>query len=321
MNKRLRVLVSGMLLAVLVWSTDWRQVGDVFGHIQPRYWLSAVALYVVTQIVSAWRWQILAQPLGFDQPLRHYCSFYFIGMFFNLILPTSMGGDVIRAWYLDGKSGRRLNAFLSVFLDRFSGLLMLLILAAAASAFSPIDLPSWVVLSVGLMLTAALAGLAALPFAARWPILGRRVARFSNEVRRAFRHVLKPLPVVLSLVVQSANVILVWLVGLAVSAAVPGSYYWIVVPMVTLLTLLPVSINGMGVREGAMILFLTPLNIPAGTAVSLAFLWFSVFTTASVFGGVIYLFGRFTRPEVHSDHGTVSHHSDQGRSGQYQAAA
>ena len=125
----------------------------------------------------------------------------------------------------------------------------------------------------------------------------------------------------LSALVQAANVILVWLVGLAIDAPVPAAYFGIAVPMVTLLTLLPVSLNGMGLREGGLVLFLQPLGVPAGTALSLAFLWFLVFTAVSLMGGGVYLFGRFPRPEVQTDHGPVRSNSDQGRAGQYCAAA
>jgi uncharacterized membrane protein YbhN (UPF0104 family) len=158
-------------------------------------------------------------------------------------------------------------------------------------------------------------------------VLGEKSARVGAEAGRALALVRAPLPLFLSVVVQSANVVIVWLVGRAIGAPVPASYYWIAVPLVTLATMLPVTFNGMGVREGAMVLFLAPLGVPAGTAVSLSFLWFSVFTAASVLGGAVYLFGRFPRPEdppgpeVLPDHGSFGHHPDQGRERQPAAAA
>jgi len=175
--------------------------------------------------------------------------------------------------------------------------------------------------SVWSAVAAAVGGFLALPYAARFPVLGAKYARLGDEIGRSFAPIFKPLPIALSLAVQAANVVLVWLVGAAIALDVPASYYWIVVPLVTLATMLPISLNGMGVREGAMVLFLAPLGVPAGTAVSLAFLWFSVFTMASVLGGAVYLFGRLPRPEDESDHGPLRHHSDQGREGQPRAAA
>src|SRR5262249_15334701 len=143
-----RLLVSVTLLSWLAWRTDWGQVAQLFRHLRLEWWLAAVGLYLITQGVSAIRWQLLAAPLGFWQPLRRSTAFYFIGRYFNLVLPTSVGGDVVRAWYLDGGSRRRLLAFLSVFVDRLSGLLVLLALACTALLWCPIALPAWIPLSV-----------------------------------------------------------------------------------------------------------------------------------------------------------------------------
>jgi hypothetical protein len=124
----------------------------------------------------------------------------------------------------------------------------------------------------------------------------------------------------LSILIQAANVVLVWLVGQSLGLSIPGGYYWIMVPMVTLLTLLP-SIGGVGVREGGTALFLGPLGVATGAAVTLSLMWFAVFAACSLGGGGVYLFGRFTRPEMETDHGPFGHHSDQGRAGQLEAAA
>jgi uncharacterized membrane protein YbhN (UPF0104 family) len=345
----LRVLLSVGLLGWVGWRTDWSQVVRTFAQLRLELWLAAIGLYVATQVVSSVRWRLFARPLGVARPVRQLVAFYFIGMYFNLILPTSVGGDVVRAWYLDGQSGRRLASFLSVLADRVSGLLVLLGLACVAVAVCPIALPPWVPWSVwgtaggGLL---ALTGFALFDFrsspAARIPAAARvlgKVERLKANSTSLFRPALLIQTTALSLVVQAANVLIVYLVGRAIGAPVPAAYYWIVVPMVTLLTLLPISLNGMGVREGGMVLFLAPLGIPEGTALSLAFLWFAVFTAASLAGGLVYLCGSFPRidakkgtvplggegqspfSEVRPDHGFVGSNSDQGRAGQPRAAA
>jgi hypothetical protein len=326
-NKLLRLLVSATLLAWLAWGTDWAQVRAAFAQLRPGLWLLAVGVYAVAQVVSGLRWQMLARPLGFAQPLGRYISYYYIGMFFNLILPTSVGGDVVRAWYLDGGSGRRLAAFLSVFIDRCSGLLVLLALACGALWFCPPGLPAWVTLSVWGTAGCAALGLAGLPLLGRWTA---RLDRFRLLGETAHTYLGQPrlllVVTVLSLGVQAANVVIVWLVGCAIDAPVPAGYYWVVVPMVTLLTLLPISLNGMGIREGGMVLFLAPLNIPSSTALSLSFLWFAVFSASSLFGAVIYALGYYPRPcpteeEVQLDHESVRRGADQGRTGKSPAAA
>jgi uncharacterized membrane protein YbhN (UPF0104 family) len=321
-SKRLRLGVSAGLFGYVAWRTDWGQVGQAFARLRVGLWLAAVGLYALTQVVSALRWQLLARPLGFRRPLGQLTGFYFIGMFFNLLLPTSVGGDVVRAWYLDGRSGRRSAAFLSVLVDRASGLLVLLSLACLGLLLYPGELPSRIHWSVWGTAGAAVAGLAALGVGYRF--LGERYQAF-RDLAVNLRPGALAVTTGLSVAVQAANVAVVWLVGEAVGAAVPAAYYWILVPMVTLLTLLPVSLNGMGVREEGTILFLAPLGVAEGTALAVAFLWFAVFTTASLCGGLVYLFGRFPQfeaePEESSEHEPVRGDSDQGRAGQFNAAA
>jgi len=334
LSKYLRLIVSSALLAWLASRTDWTHVGLAFRHLRLELWFTAVGLFLLAQVASALRWRLLARPLGFHGPLRDFINFYFVGMFFNLLLPTSVGGDVVRAWYLDGGSGRRLAAFLSVFVDRFSGLLVLMGLACVADLLCPIALPFWVGASVWATAACAVVGLVSLPMALRCleggaqePTLGasrlRALTRsFSNAHTLLIgRPRLLLAATFLSLLVQGINVVLLWLVGRAIGAPVPASYYGIVAPMVTLLTLLPVSLNGMGVREGGMVLFLAPLGIPSSTALSLALLWFSVFVAASLFGAGIYLFGNLSRPGEQAHDPSIGRDSDQGRTRQPKAAA
>jgi uncharacterized membrane protein YbhN (UPF0104 family) len=313
----------------VAWQTDWGQVGRAFAHLRLAWWLAAALALVLAQLASARRWQLLAAPLGFHRPLTQLTAFYFIGMYFNLVLPTSVGGDVVRACYLDGRSGRRLAAFVCVLLDRLSGLAVLLAVAALGVVLSPVALPAWVVGSVGGVWACALLGLALLPLVARLGGASGQARRVLDALAVVRSPRLLVWTTLLSAFVQAANVALVWLVGRAIGAPVPGPYYWVLVPMVTLLTLLPVSVNGMGVREGATVLFLAPLGVGRGTALTLAFLWFAVTAAVSLAGGVVYLLGHFPAPalapagadERRCDHGPVGRDPDQGRARQFKAAA
>ncbi|MCS6852096.1 MAG: flippase-like domain-containing protein [Gemmataceae bacterium] len=322
MNRWFRIAVSGVLVTGLILRTDWAQVGEAFASLRLQWWWAAFLLYLVSQLVSAVRWQLLARPLGFKESLARFVSFYFIGMYFNMLLPTSVGGDVLRAWYLDGGSGRRLAAFVSVFADRFSGLLVLLALACAAVVFCPLELPRWVPASVWGTASCALAGLAVAPLLARGKGRGPWTLRLT-AAGRAFRRQPRLLLITtaLSLVVQAANVAIVWFIGLGLGLKVPPAYYAIMVPMVSLLTLLPISINGIGVREEGMMRFLAFLGVPTGTTLCLSLLWFAVFLAAGGLGGLVYLLGSFPRPEVTTGHEPVCGDPHQGRARQLTTAA
>ncbi len=148
MNKLMRLAVSAALFSLVAWQTDWNTVGVAFGNLRLEYWLGAVALLCLCQLASAWRWKTYADELQMKRTLPQLVGFYFIGMYFNLMLPTSVGGDVVRAWYLDGQTGQRLTAFASVFLDRLNGLVVLVGLACVAVTLSPLALPGWIPISV-----------------------------------------------------------------------------------------------------------------------------------------------------------------------------
>jgi uncharacterized protein (TIRG00374 family) len=336
--KRLaRVAVSAAILAVLAWRMDWDQVAAAFRALRWGQWLASLGVLMAAQVLSAIRWRWLARPLGFTEPLRRYVGLYFVGMFFNLLLPTSIGGDAVRAVGLGAGPGRRMAAFLSVLLDRLSGLLVLLALACVAAAACPVPLPAWVRLSVAATALAAVAGLAVLPASTRllarleiagggrWHQVLDKVRHLAQSLREAVelyrrRPRLLVASTALSVLIQASGVVQVALVGRAVGAEVPILVYGVAVPMVALLTLLPVSLNGMGVREAGMILFLRPAGVPAGTAVTVAFLWFCGQTAAGLAGAGAYLFGHFPRPEVRHDD-AVGDHPGQGRAGQPRAAA
>src|SRR6266852_9185538 len=289
---KFRIFVTLALVVWLVLRTDGQQLREATRHWRVEFWLASVGLYVVLQIISGLRWQLLTKPLGFQKSVFECVRFYFIAMFFNLFLPTSVGGDVVRAWYLDGGSGRKVSAFLTVLVDRLSGLMVLLALAGVGVILSPIHLESWISVGVWGGVGSIGAGLALAPWWLRWAGRFDKIRRLTEPaVNYLHRPLLIAGSMVLSLIIQSGNVALVWLVGLAIRAPIPASYYWIMVPMVTLLTLLPISLNGMGVREGGMILFLAPLGIPSATALSLSFLWFCVFVAVSLVGAGIYFFG------------------------------
>ncbi|MGF1579591.1 MAG: lysylphosphatidylglycerol synthase transmembrane domain-containing protein [Gemmataceae bacterium] len=340
----LRVVISVGLLGLIAWQTDWPQVQHAFTHLRLEFWLGAVAVLAMAQLVSALRWQYLAQRLGLHRPIGHMVGFYFIGMYFNLVLPTSVGGDVVRAWYLDGNSGHRLKSFVSTFLDRLCGLWVLLILGFLGVVCSPLAFPDWIRWTVFACVGGGVVGMASLP------VLCRHRHNMPTKLRKLLEAILAlpswrvlVVPVALSVIVQVANVLMVWLVGLSLGAEVPGAFYWILVPMVSLLMMMPVSVNGMGVREGGGALMEAPFGVSQGSALTLAFLWFAVTVTVSLMGGLVYLFGRFPRPEVEpprspvvgtepnqdaektsseeAKHGCFSSDPDQGRTRQYPAAA
>ncbi len=328
----IRAAVSAAILVGVARKIDWSHVAESFASLRWQGWLAAVGVYVAAQVLSSVRWQWLSQPLGFHRPLRAYVADYFVGMFFNLLLPTSIGGDAVRAIALNAGSGRKMPALVSVLLDRLSGLLMLLALACGAAAFTSATLPGWMLLTIGTCAAAGVLGLASLPVVIR--LLSRlegqrssaaRLRRFAELLRASLAHFsCRPGLVIaaaaLSLAIQISGVVQVALIGWALGLDVPATVYGVAAPMVALLTLAPVSVSGMGVREAGMVVFLQPAGVDAGRAATLAFLWFCSQLAAGLAGGAVYLL-RWSRGGEVRDDDALGDHPDQGRTRQHRPAA
>src|SRR5262249_49478443 len=86
LRSRARWLVSAGLLALLAWRADWGQVAAAVAQLRPGWAVAAFAAYLLTQLVSASRWRLLARPLGFAHSRRQYAGMFYVGMYFNLFL-------------------------------------------------------------------------------------------------------------------------------------------------------------------------------------------------------------------------------------------
>jgi uncharacterized membrane protein YbhN (UPF0104 family) len=189
-----------------------------------------------------------------------------------------------------------------VFADRVNGFAVLIVVACVAALCCPTMLPPWISWTVAGMGGACLVGLVLLPVLpwfrdklSAHPRLTHLLDGAALCLRDRRGMVLVTL---LSLVVQLANVVLAWLVGEGLGLNIPPFYYGVLIPLVSILTLLPISLNGMGLRECGTVVLLAPLGVGDASAITLSLLIFAVYTAASLLGGVVYLFGRSPRFEA-----------------------
>ena len=128
----LKFIVSAVLLAVLLTQIDLRAVLQSLSDVK---WIGvwvALALFIVGVFIRSYRWYILLDGLGMRVPLRKLTSLYFVGSFFNTVLPTGFGGDVVKSAELAHTSGHSGEAVGTVVIDRFLGIVALLAMGVAA---------------------------------------------------------------------------------------------------------------------------------------------------------------------------------------------
>lgn len=292
-SQLLKVGVSALALALVAYEVDWVEMRRVLATAAPSELVVVFLLYLAGQALTALRWRMIALRIGFSQSLAEFTRYYYIGMFFNLFGPATLGGDVVRSLYLGAAAKRRAAALNTVVFDRVSGLATLVMVAVCALAlFGRFGLP-WPVVA-----TTAAAGVA---LTAGWwivPVAARRMLSPRSRLVRLIDEELGPFWKDRGLIAATAWVSVGFhvlqigsliLLGNSISMQADWRYYFVFHPLVTVLSAAPVSLAGLGIRELGYVWFLELQGVPRDTAFAFGLLWFGVLTAASLVGGLVYL--------------------------------
>ena len=303
----IKLFLSLILLGVLLNQIDFSQLLGVLASAQVSYLVVILVGYVAGQVISCVRWILLARPLGFQFEFKDYLSFYFIGMFFNLFAPSTVGGDASRVFYLayagpgEQQWGKRTTcAIISVLMDRVVGMAAMVWMGAAALvAFPAYPVPVIIrYLTFGLSL-AFISGWFLLPLLNRL-LQGRGFAvaehlRLSLETYWTRQQtILKTL--LLSLAVHTIQTLMHVFLGKGIGLEIPWSYAFVLYPLAGVFAALPLSLNGIGLRENAYLFLLGLIDANPEKAVAFGLLWFFMVVLDSLIGGVVYVLRRGMRP-------------------------
>ena len=299
----LRILVTVGFLAIL--ATRARDVEDVVPdehHLfTAELLVSAVLVTLIGVVLSAWRWQRVLEVFDTHVPLRTLTTIYLASLFIGTVLPTTIGGDVLRISRASSLVGSR-TAFGSVAVERLTGFLVLPLIVLCGVASRPSLLEerqSWLALLVA-AITLALLGFVLL--AVGHPRLAGRFADRENwtsfigavhvGVDRLRREPAQAVRVLATALLYQFSVIAVFgLVFRALDLEVPIAAVLAFVPAVLMLQVLPISISGLGVREGALALFLHPFGVSAAQALAAGLLWFGATIVVGLLGAPAFLLG------------------------------
>lgn len=298
-----QIAVSGLAVALIARHVDLREALRLLGAARPSYVLAAIALYLAGQVMSAYRWWLIGTSVGLSEAFGRYVRFYLISMFFLFFGPSTLGGDVVRGLYLAEGGGRGVRAFNSVLFDRLNGLVVLIAIGAASFALFPgYGLPAPLLYATVAFGSALFAGWWLAPWLARTFFApGHAVRRFVTEDLGAFwrdRAMLLGASAV-SLVFHFVQIFTQLLVSRALGLKVPLSYICIFHPLVAALSAIPITLSGIGLREGGYIWFLTRIGIDEASAVAYGGLWFLVIVANSLIGGLVFLASGARLPAAH----------------------
>ncbi|MFB3895914.1 MAG: lysylphosphatidylglycerol synthase transmembrane domain-containing protein [bacterium] len=321
----IKILISIVLIGYLFCKIDFAGLQTSLAHAHWVYVVLALGLYIAGQMLNSYKWALLIQTKDAVIPFPKLVSYYFIGMFFNLGLPSIVGGDIPRGYYLykdyggsakpgEEKQGLTVVESLStVMMQRITGLFALIIIACITYFFFFFHNPVLTIemrnnltilflalligtaIGIGVMVTFKPKTLDKIESKSQVKIVLNDFGSYLHHPR-LFSYV-----ILLSFIFQLLNIFVNIIIGAALNVSIPFSYYYVAMPIIALLAAVPVSFNGIGVRENAYVFFLGLVGIDKSIAFSFALLWLFIVIISSLLGGPLYIFrGGKSKGEVPS---------------------
>jgi glycosyltransferase 2 family protein len=293
------------LTALLLWQSDPRAVWQAARGADWRFILLACALVAVDRVLMAYRWLTLLAPLDPARrpPLGTVMRIFFVSTFVGTFLPASIGGDAVRAYGLSKEGIGGVDAVASVLMDRLLGVVSILIVAIAGAMLARHLIDIRALFPALALLTVTCAAALAVVFSPRaadavagvLALLprGRETAtRLVTAIQRyASLHLPMANVLLSSIAVQVLRVLQTYCLGLALGLAVPLGVYFALVPLVLLIVLMPITINGIGTTQAGFVWLFGRAGVASAPAFALSVLFLGIAVVGNLPGGVLYLFG------------------------------
>ena len=307
-----KVAVSVGLIVFLFYKLSPANLLEHIENVNPGQLVAATAIFFVSVVMGAYQWHRLLRAGGIELPFATTFKVYFVGIFFNNFLPAGVGGDVVKIYDVAKVGNDPYQVFAITVLDRVIGIAGLCILALAASLIllsgeGLFNLRLYIDIFIGcvapvlaLILNKRLSRGVRTIFGrlTLWGLGGRFdvVFRHLGEYRK-LRRLLAQLTG-LAMAVQFLRVVTHVLVGQALGIQfTPLNWlqFFVFVPLLSLIMILPISINGLGVREGAGILLFTQIGFSKEQALLMELLTYAIMVVVSFLGGFYFLRRSFER--------------------------
>lgn len=301
-----KILISAVLLYFALRGVDLAAAASRLNQIAPGWLILAVVVALLQISFGAVRWRIIAAhcdaPLGLPQALRYSL----VGAFFNQALPSSIGGDAVRLWLLARSAGWRAATY-SVLVDRGVGLIALSVVILVALPWSRSLIPSeagrtaLLLLDVAAFLGGAtflLLGRLDLPWLRHWWPTRHLHAIARIAWRALFDRRSGPILAPLSLSIHLLAVLIAFCLARAIAAPLTFTQAFLLIPPVMLVTMLPVSIAGWGLREAAMVAAFGYAGLSEADGLLVSLLFGVTMVIVGVIGGLTWILGGERLPKA-----------------------
>lgn len=291
MKLLIRVFISLGMLGLALRLIDMTELKQSILNVPLPTLVLVVVIFFFGQLLSSYKWWLLARSGGIETPWLLAVKAYYLGMFVNCFGLGTVGGDLARALVLGSGSQQKATALASVFADRVHGLTVLAAIGVASMAFfgrQIIGSEYLVLLPVG-MLTIVIGwyfgpgiALAVLP---KGGVLHQKM----QEIARVFPR--NPATIgyisLISLIFHLLQIFLHQVMAAGFGIQIPWQVLLVFIPVVNILSSLPISWNGLGVRENGYVFFLAPLFLSREQAIACGAMWLFAMAVSSAIGGLV----------------------------------
>ncbi len=306
-SRAVRLIVAAALTTYLLWISQPADIVRAAAQTDWRWVALACGLVLFDRSLQAWRWVALLRPVsaGGGPPLGAVMRVFFISSFVGTFLPTSIGGDAARTFGVMQHEVAGSAALASVLMDRALGVVSMLLLGLVSALVLSAPAPAGVyaILAIGGAVSLVLAAVIFVQAAGETATAAARVlpgARLRGlgirliETIRTYRHHHGTLAGVLaaSIAVQVLRVLQAWGLGRALHLAVPIDLYFVAVPVILIVMLLPVTVSGIGTSQAAFLWTFGAAGVPRADAFALSVLFVALGVIGNLPGGLLYAFGR-----------------------------
>ena len=264
-------------------------------------------------VVETMRWRFVLKAIGFKFKFNYLLSLYLIGGFFSNFLPSTIGGDLARTAFIKGQNLKVSSAANTILFERFTGLYSVFMMCLLAVAVGWSRMSEYLRVFILLYSTIGIVvmSLIYIFFNKITDLFSILENKYSFKSLKKIGSILKTLDfsnykkktiistMLFSIMMQLVVISVTVLVGISMGLKqVEISTYFIIMPPVWIITMLPISINGLGIREGVFALFLSNLGVSVEQSTALSLLSFLPFVSLSLVGGAVFMFGSFSMDEI-----------------------
>ncbi|MBX7137874.1 MAG: flippase-like domain-containing protein [Oligoflexia bacterium] len=298
----IKVLVSIGMLALVLHLVDFQRLGQTLSEISIWTFSLIILGYALGQLLSAWKWSLIAASGGIHSTFPVTLRAYLIGMYANCFGLGLVGGDVLRGLLLAGKTENKTTALASVVADRAHGLAVLVVLGMLFALFDGRDTISPDFIYFTLLIPISVLALWIVGPAVFFKLLPPH-NRLRHKLEQAFSAFPKDIGTVVSITVISvvfhlSQLFLHFVIFRALGASIPLLYVLSSIPFVNVLASLPISWNGLGVRENSYLFFLASVGLTNEQAVATGAIWLIAVAANSAIGGIVAFVGGDLKSEV-----------------------